>query len=839
MSKASDVRHILVIEDQKSKRIVSLKENTYTVGRDPNASIILYDRQVSRHHATLLRIKDYQNRHSVYRIIDGNLQGKKSTNGIIVNGKYTLDHELKSGDLIRFGTTSKASYHILPSTSTPLEMDLLKARDIEDKITESQSDIETIEFEELFEEEPEETNTIIFNREKEKSSAELRSESSSLTENNPNLIVDINYDGALVYLNRTARFKFPDLLEKQVEHPLLKGLNHQIKAQEETSLVREIQINEEWFKQHINYLPEPQIIRIYSFDITPYKTIESQLKFREERYEFLVEKASEGILLIDAQTKQIIDANLGICELLGYDHEEIINLNLYNLIALDREIIEAEFEQVIESSSDLIDESLYRCQDGSLISVEAKINSGQYRGKDIFYISIQDITDRKRSEEQMQYQAFHDPLTNLPNRKLFTQQVSLALNNAKKNQTLLAVIFLDLDSFNHINNTLGHSIGDQLLQSFAQRLISCIPAGDTIARWGSDDFTILLPRIKNIEETVKLSEKIFEDLKQPFRIENQQLQVKISLGIAIYPQDGEDEESLLKNAAVALTKAKEQGRNNYQFYTPLMSAQSALLLKLENALHRALERRELSLYYQPQIKISTGEVTAMEALLRWEVPEVGFISPIKLFSQGQKTDVILQISQWILQTACEQNLAWQELGLPSIPISINLSNREFEQQNLVENVARVLQKTGLDPQWLELEITETILRKNLKSARQVFQDFYNLGVRLALDDFGSGFSSIGYFKLFPFRTVKIHQSFIRDLRGASQEMALISALLTLGKGFNLRVVAEGVETSSQLELLKSLQCEEVQGYVYTRPLKSAEATQFLTKQLSLTFGQNQ
>lgn len=832
MSNAPDVRYILVIEDQKSKRIVALKENTYTIGRDPNASIILYDRQVSRHHATLLRITDYQHHHSIYRIIDGNLQGKKSTNGLIINGKYTLSHELKSGDLIRFGSTSKVSYHIVSSAS---DVNLLKTSEPAEKLTEPRLQLELKEFNEEVQENSEGKNTIILNISKEKTNVESSAETSFLDEFNPNPIIEINYDGEITYINRAATLKFPDLPKRKLEHQLLNGLINQ----EGTSFVREIKINEEFFEQHIYYLSENKRVRSYLFEITRYKNIESQLQSNQERYNFLVEKISEGILLIDAQTQQIVEANLGGCELLGYEYDEILKLNIYQVIALDREVIDKDIQQMTESSSPLIDEYLFRCKDGSLISVEAKISQSQYVGKDIVCFSIQDISDRKRSEEKMQYQAFHDTLTNLPNRKLFNQQLSLTLTNAKRNQTLFGVMFLDLDSFKNINNVLGHKVGDQLLQSFAQRLISCTRAGDTVARWGSDDFTILLSRIKNTEETIKLSQKIFDDLKQPFLIDNHQLQVKTSIGIAIYPQDGEDEETLLKNAAVALAKTKEQGRNHYQFYSPIMSSEAALLLKLENVLHKALDRREFSLYYQPQVKISTGQVTAMEALLRWEVPEIGFIAPNKLFSRSEKTDLILQLGQWILQTACEQNLAWQEAGLPPIPITVNLSAREFQQPHLVERIARVLEKTGLDPQWLELELTEKILRQNLNSARQIFQDFNNLGIRLALDDFGIGFSSIGYLKLFPFRTLKINQSFIRDLRGSSQDSALISALLTLGRGFNLRVVAEGVETPSQLELLKNLQCEEVQGYLFSRPLRTSEATQFLTKQSYLTPQKNQ
>jgi diguanylate cyclase (GGDEF)-like protein/PAS domain S-box-containing protein len=825
MNNTQDVRHILVIEDQKSKRIVSLRENTYTIGRDPNGSIILYDRQVSRHHATLLRINDYQNQNSTYRIIDGNLQGKKSTNGLMINGKYSLSHELKHGDIIRFGTGSKVSYHII---STGSDLDLLKSGEASENLSTPEIDSSPSELQKpTLEAAPAENYTVVSYNQQEKERSDFSLETSSLAEFSPNPIIEVNVDGKITYVNPAARLKFPNLQKLKLEHKILQGLINPSLQQEGTSFVREVQIGDDFYEQHLHYIPENQVVRSYIFDISKYKQIEAKLSTSQERYHFLVEQTSEGIYLLDINTKKILDANLSFCKLLGYEYEEIIDLSIYQIVALEREIIDNELAQVSEHKSYLIEESLYRCKDGSLVNIEAKISLNKYNGNDIYCLTVRDISERKRSEEKMQYQAFHDPLTNLPNRTLFNKQLSIALTNAEKNYTLFAVMFLDIDSFQNINNSLGHSIGDQLLEMFGQRLVSCVRTGDTVARWGSDEFTVLLPRIRSADDTVKLSQRIFEDLKDAFTIIENNLQMKVSIGIALYPQDGEDTETILKNANLALSRAKEKGKNNYQFYSANMSNEATRLLKIESSLNRALDRREFSLYYQPQVKISTGEITGMEALLRWELPEIGLIPPSKFIPLAEKTDLILHISKWVLQAACEQNRNWQDAGLPPIPISVNLSSREFQQSNLVTLVAQVLEKTGLDPQWLELEVTEKTLRQNLKNARQIFQDCQNFGLRLSLDDFGKGFSSLGYIQHFSFHTVKINQYLIRDLRGTAPENAIISAILALGRGFNLRVLAEGVETQQQLEILKNLNCQEVQGYMFSRPLKATDATQYL------------
>ncbi|MGK7940912.1 MAG: EAL domain-containing protein [Crocosphaera sp.] len=829
MSNVSEVRHLLVIADQKSRRIVSLTDDTYSIGRDPHSNILLYDRQVSRHHATLLRVDDNNSEQGRYRIIDGNLQGKKSTNGITINGQYSVSHDLVRGDFIRFGNNSYANYHIIADSA---ELDLLKSADVDTQMVDNflvhhpKNDLDNVEsFETFFSDEEEDNqeqpNTMSFRK--------GSKEQVSLADSNPNPIIEIDFDGKITYLNAAAKIKFSDLIQLQLYHPILKNLLGANAPKEGTSFVREIEFEQRHFEQHIHYLKESKCLRTYLFEVTKYRKREAKLSAGKNRYRFFFEQAQEGILVIEPQTKHIIETNQAYCQLSGYSIAEIIGSSLYQLLEIDRDSFNEKLEGITPENPYIIKESFHRHANGSLLAIGGQINRTTYQGKDVFSIIIRDIRDRKQAEEELQYKLLHDSLTNLPNRDLFEEQLAVALAHAQRHEHLLAVIFIDLDSFTHINNTLGHSLGDRVLQSFGERLSSCIRAGDIVSRWGSDEFVLLLPQIKNTEDTVKLAQRIFNTLQRPFVLNEHRLQIKCSIGIAIYPQDGETGEQLLKNADTALYRTKEQGRNHYQFYSPHLTAEAELLLRLENLLHQALEKKQFSLHYQPQLHYKTGKIVGMEALLRWENPAFGMIMPQKFLPLAAKTNLILHVSKWVLKTACEQNLSWQKDGLPPIPISVNLSGKEFQQPHLATVVASILDETGLDPQWLEIELTELTLRQNLNLARKTLQDLQNLGVRIALDDFGRGFSSLGYIKQFSFRTIKLHQDFIRDLRGTSEELGLISAILAIGKGFNMRIIAEGVETAEQLNLLQTLECNEIQGYWFSRPLPTKEATELLSK----------
>ncbi|NJO66861.1 MAG: EAL domain-containing protein [Leptolyngbyaceae cyanobacterium RM1_405_57] len=445
--------------------------------------------------------------------------------------------------------------------------------------------------------------------------------------------------------------------------------------------------------------------------------------------------------------------------------------------------------------------------------------------------SIGAVLQRRWTEDMIRYQAFHDLLTGLPNRILFGDRLLQALTQSKLHQGMIAVMFLDLDRFKTINDTLGHAIGDQLLQNAAQRLISCLRESDMVARWGGDEFTLLLPQISCAEDAAQIARRILEVMQPAFSLEGHELHITSSIGIALSPQDGLDAQSLLKNADAALYRAKDQGRNNYQFYTVAISSEVSEQLILSNSLHHALERQEFVIYYQPQIDIRTGQITQMEALLRWHHPDLGIISPRKFISLAEENGLIIPIGEWVLQAACTQCRIWQAMNLPPVRVAVNLSVRQFQQPQLVERIMQVLQTTGLNPALLELEITETAAMQNIDLSIDTLHELRAKGVRISMDDFGTGYSSLSHLKKFPLDTLKIDSSFVQDLTDNSDDVAIITAIVALGKGLKLAVVAEGVETESQMKCLRSLHCQEMQGYWLSPPLAVQTATRFLQTHL--------
>jgi len=435
--------------------------------------------------------------------------------------------------------------------------------------------------------------------------------------------------------------------------------------------------------------------------------------------------------------------------------------------------------------------------------------------------------ERLRAEAAALHQAHYDKLTDLPNRTLFLDRLTLALAQAARNRKMLAVLFVDLDRFKTIVDTLGHAIGDQLLRGVAGRLGACLDAGETLARFGGDEFAILLPQINRADKAVKLAQKMLEALKPAFQFTAQELHITTSLGIALYPYDGEDADTLLKNADTALYRAKEQGRNNYQLYSPAMNARAFERLALENALRRAMERQEFLLHYQPQMELSSGKVVAMEALVRWQHADLGVVYPAEFISLAEETGLIGALGEWVLRTACTQNVAWQKAGLPPLRVAVNLSGRQFQQQNLVDVLARILKDTLMDPRLLELEITESIAMQNADYTNVMLKEFKTMGIHIAMDDFGTGYSSLSYLKKFPIDTLKIDQSFVRDLSTDPNDAAIANTVIVLAHSLKLQVIAEGVETREQEDFLRQHGCDLAQGFLFSEPLSADQFEAFI------------
>jgi len=428
------------------------------------------------------------------------------------------------------------------------------------------------------------------------------------------------------------------------------------------------------------------------------------------------------------------------------------------------------------------------------------------------------VAERKRSEERLKQLAHYDGLTGLPNRGLFMDRFKQAIAHARRYKRPVAVLFLDLDGFKFINDTLGHDVGDRLLHGVAQRLSGCMREGDTVARLGGDEFVILLVDIVRKEDAEQVARKVITALDQPFVEGRQELLVTTSIGIGLYPGDGEDVQTLIKNADIAMYRAKEQGRNNYQFFAPAMSDSARRRLGLEKGLRYALERHELLLHYQPKVALVSGRITGMEALARWRHPELGMVSPALFIPLLERSGMITAMGEWTLRAACQQNKAWQDAGLPPLRVAVNLSARQFRHTELPDIVARVLQETGLDPRWLELEITEGVLMAHEHTAIASLQGLTGLGISLVVDDFGTGYSSLNSLKYFPIRALKIDRSLIRELPANEDIAAITRAVIGMGKSLKISVVAEGVENAQQLAFLSENQCDEIQGYYFSPPL---------------------
>ncbi|HUW51206.1 MAG TPA: EAL domain-containing protein [Sulfuricella sp.] len=455
-------------------------------------------------------------------------------------------------------------------------------------------------------------------------------------------------------------------------------------------------------------------------------------------------------------------------------------------------------------------------------------------GKVKFLSTIaRDISERKHFEAQLVHQATHDVLSGLPNRLLFHDRLGQALAQASRADQMIAVMLLDLNRFKTINDTLGHDTGDLLLKQVAHRLAGCLRERDSIARWGGDEFTFLLPDLGHPEEAAEVAAKILDALSKPFDLADEEMYINASIGISLYPSDERTREGLVKNAEVAMYRAKEHGESAYQFFTTDMNARAFEHLTLENSLRKAMERGELELYYQPQVDLETGRVPGMEALLRWKHPEFGMVSPLQFIPLAEETGLIVPIGEWVLREACRQNKAWQDAGLGRLRVSVNLSARQFRQQDIVEMTATALADSDLSADCLELELTESYIMQNPEAAISTLKQLEAMGVFLSVDDFGTGYSSLSYLRRFPIDCLKIDRSFVQDVPGSADAAAIVSAIVAMANSLKLEVVAEGVETIEQLDYLKQLQCNRMQGFLFSRPVPANEFEKLVMKQCSL------
>jgi len=554
-----------------------------------------------------------------------------------------------------------------------------------------------------------------------------------------------------------------------------------------------------------------------------------RLRESEERFSSTMALAAIGIAHVE-EDGRFRYVNPQLCAMLGYPEQELLAMTVKEISHLGDANLTDDLRDQLRSGAiqSFKMEKRYLRKDGSSIWVGLTIACKRDRnGACLYDISVvEDISSRKRAEERIQYLATHDGLTGLPNRLMFMQLLGLSIETARRYGRQLAVLFIDLDRFKIINDTLGHEAGDVLLREISVRLRECLRAADVVARLGGDEFVVLLQEV-DPERAASVARDILAVVMKPVVILGQECRVTASIGVCLHPDSGQDDQAIMKNADMAMYLAKEEGKNNFQFFTSGMKPQSIERLSLESNLRRALELDEFSLHYQAKVNFKSGAITGVEALLRWYNPELGSVPPTRFIPLAEDTGLIVPIGAWVLRTACAQSVAWQKQGLPPVCLSVNLSMRQLNDEGLLSEIERVLAETGLAPELLELEVTESTIMHNAERAVRVLTAIKNLGVRLAIDDFGTGYSSLAHLKRFPIDTLKVDRSFIREVPNDAEDRAIAEAIIAMGKTLSLTVVAEGVETPEQQAFLSDRHCDEMQGYYFSTPVAAQDFAELL------------
>ncbi|MBI3479604.1 MAG: EAL domain-containing protein [Nitrosomonadales bacterium] len=555
-------------------------------------------------------------------------------------------------------------------------------------------------------------------------------------------------------------------------------------------------------------------------DITARRQAEEQIRL----FERVFVNANEGIVITDTKNN-ILAVNPAFTTISGYSAEEAIGKNPRMLSSglMDEAFYQSMWAN-INATGKWHGEIVDRRKDGELyaewLSISALRNDS---GQLTHYVALMsDISERKAAEARMVYLAQHDVLTGLPNRMLFQDRLQQAINHAERQQDKVALLFMDLDRFKDVNDTLGHHVGDLLLQEVARRILLCVRSSDTVSRQGGDEFVIMLPNLEDLGDIVLVVDKLIEIIVASYELSGHTVHVTASVGVSVYPQDGEDIDILLRNADTAMYQAKDAGRNGYRFFTQEMNRAVARRVGLENKLRQALKNGELLLHYQPKVDLRSGEILAAEALVRWQHPVDGLIPPADFIPVAEETGMILKIGEWVLNEACRQNQQWRETGMRGIVMAVNLSPVQFHERNLDETIQAALQRSGMPAGALEVEITESAMMRDPVQAIIMLNKISSSGIKISVDDFGTGYSSLSYLKKFPIDELKIDQSFVRDLSVDKDDAAIVRAVISMAKSLGLSVIAEGVETLEQLRFLEMFDCDKIQGYYFSNPLSADE-----------------
>jgi diguanylate cyclase (GGDEF)-like protein len=559
----------------------------------------------------------------------------------------------------------------------------------------------------------------------------------------------------------------------------------------------------------------------------------------------ILEALGFGVVTIDAETHRIVYANSKIFSMGGYPPGTVIGQSCHHVLCpaeVGKCPITDKGQKVDNSERKMV------CADGTKISIIKTVVPMVLGGKKYLIESLIDnsertrmqetltetneslhmeVIKRKKAQEEIRHLAYHDHLTGLANRLLFIEQLNHAISLSGRMARMLAILFLDLDGFKMINDSMGHDVGDQLLTAVSKRLVQTMRTSDIVSRVGGDEFVIIIENNEDAETIKMLAGKILNSFNQPFSLNGHDFYVTTSIGVAVYPTDGENAETLIKNADLAMYKAKEKGRNQYALCTPVMKLNVIETMKMGNQLYGAISRNELELYYQPQINSQMKTIIGLEALLRWKHPEYGMVSPAKFIPIAEQTGLIISIGEWVMRAACRQNKIWQDEGLGKIRVAVNLSVRQFQNPDIIKQVHDILAETGLEPQYLELEITESIVMKETGLVVATLNAFKNEGIAISIDDFGTEYSSLNYLKQLPIDKIKIAMPFVQGINKSDKDEAIAKAIIILAKSLGLGVIAEGVETENQLSFLSQRMCDEIQGFYYYKPMPAHEVKNLL------------
>lgn len=826
--------HILAIEINQKKQLISLEDATYTIGRHKANAIVLDDQTVSRNHAFLLRIGDVNTKQHTFRIIDGDLNGKRSQNGLWVNGKRCFIHDLQDHDVISFGEHIQATYvstsslndpriglekHDIQSLPVPLPRpNLTPGSTLFHKAT--LGNAQAIQ------------ESLIQQHEGDAAFIRL----SSFPELTPLPIIETDLAGNITYINPAASTKFPELRTIK-RHPLTDGLYEKLVQEQSEYVVREMEIGNSIYEQAIYCVLQSGLIRSYLIDISQHRRTEQQLRLSEARYAAAAKGANDGLWDWDLHTNTIYFSDRWK-SMLGCSEGEISDNP------------DEWFSRIHSQDQDRVTEDLSAHLRGDTPQFECEYrirhNNGEYlwfRGRGLalrneenqaFRIagSQTDVTAYYSTRAQLEYKAQHDEMTQLPNRVLFMERLTHAFRMAERHRSrLFAVIFLDLDRFKIINDSLGHAVGDQLLIEVAKRLQQCLRKQDTIARFGGDEFAILLDSVEDAEEAIQITQRILTTLKTKVSLEQHEVYTSASIGIAVSSANYHSPEELLQDADTAMYRAKKHGKNCFEMFCSGMRAQVNSQLQLETDLQRAISNNELHLVYQPIVDLRAEHIVGFEALLRWHHPERGLIPPSEFIPVAEDAGLMVSIDWWVLTEACQQMAHWLKThpSAVDLTVNVNISAHQFLQPTFCEKVTAIIQSTGMHPHHLKLEITEGVILSNAPNIAEQLNNLKDLGIRLAIDDFGTGYSSLSYLYAFPLDILKVDYSFVARM-DQENGREIVRTIVNLGQNLKMEVVAEGVETKAQQEYLKAMGCEYAQGYLFSRPLEKNAVESILTNQ---------